>query len=187
MGHQPRLCGSRPRSLAHAHPLHRRQRHDQCASRAGSRSNAAHDLTLLNRGTSSTPSAHRGRGIHRRRCEDVDSLRAAIGNREFDVVVNFRSFLPIAGASGRRAVRGPHRAVRLHLFCVRVRRSPSPRCRSPSRRRCAIRTGSTRATRSRARMCWSRRIRDRGLPGDDRAAVAHLRRAGRAAATAAGP
>ena len=43
-------------------------------------------------------------------------------------------------------------------------------CRSPSRPRCATRSGSTRATRSPARTCWSRAYREEGFPVDDRAA-----------------
>ena len=49
------------------------------------------DLTLLNRG-SSTPVA--GTSHLLGDADDPSSLRSAIGSREFDVVVNFRSFLP---------------------------------------------------------------------------------------------
>ena len=48
----------------------------------------------------------------------------------------------------------------------RPTRPRRPTFRSPSRRRCATRTGSTRGTRSPARTSWSAAYRRDGLPGD---------------------
>jgi len=53
-----------------------------------------HDLTLLNRGTSSRRAPIDGAESLVGDAEDVDSVRAAIGSRDFDVVVNWRSFHP---------------------------------------------------------------------------------------------
>ena len=53
-----------------------------------------HDLTLLNRGTSSRRAPIQGAESLVGDAEDVGSVRAAIGSREFDVVVNWRSFHP---------------------------------------------------------------------------------------------
>ncbi|CAN5115808.1 SDR family oxidoreductase [soil metagenome] len=49
------------------------------------------DLTLLNRGTSAPVE---GTAHLTGDADDAASIRAAVGTREFDVVVNFRSFLP---------------------------------------------------------------------------------------------
>lgn len=53
-----------------------------------------HDLTLLNRGTDSTRPPIEGASSLIGDANDPASVRAAIGSREFDVVANFRSFLP---------------------------------------------------------------------------------------------
>lgn len=53
-----------------------------------------HDLTLLNRGTSTTRPAIEGTRHLAGDADDPASIAAAVGGREFDVVVNFRSFLP---------------------------------------------------------------------------------------------
>ncbi len=53
-----------------------------------------HDLTLLNRGTSSRRPPIEGAETLIGDAERVDSVRAAIGSREFDAVVNWRSFHP---------------------------------------------------------------------------------------------
>jgi nucleoside-diphosphate-sugar epimerase len=52
------------------------------------------DLTLLNRGTDSTRPPVAGARSLVGDATDPASVRAALGDREFDVVVNFRSFLP---------------------------------------------------------------------------------------------
>ncbi len=53
-----------------------------------------HDLTLLNRGTSTKRPAIEGARSLTGDADDPASIRAAIGSAEFDVVANFRSFLP---------------------------------------------------------------------------------------------
>lgn len=53
-----------------------------------------HDLTLLNRGTSTTRPAIEGVRHLTGDASEASSVAAAIGDLEFDVVVNFRSFLP---------------------------------------------------------------------------------------------
>jgi nucleoside-diphosphate-sugar epimerase len=52
------------------------------------------DLTLLNRGESTTRPPIEGARHLTGDAFDPDSLRAAVGNQEFDVVANFRSFTP---------------------------------------------------------------------------------------------
>lgn len=53
-----------------------------------------HDLTLLNRGTSTTRPAIEGVRHLTGDASEASSVAAAIGDLEFDVVVSFRSFLP---------------------------------------------------------------------------------------------
>lgn len=52
------------------------------------------DVTLLNRGTSTTRPPIEGVRELRGDASDADSIRSAVGAAEFDVVANFRSFLP---------------------------------------------------------------------------------------------
>ncbi|MBX3100591.1 MAG: NAD-dependent epimerase/dehydratase family protein [Salinibacterium sp.] len=52
------------------------------------------DLTLLNRGTSTSRPPLEGTRHLVGDASDSDSVRSAVGKLEFDVVVNFRSFLP---------------------------------------------------------------------------------------------
>lgn len=53
-----------------------------------------HDLTLLNRGASSTRPAIEGARHLMGDASDAASIASAVGKSDFDVVVNFRSFLP---------------------------------------------------------------------------------------------
>lgn len=53
-----------------------------------------HHLTLVNRGTTPVPSELDGAELLRGASDDPASLRAAVGDREFDVVVNFRAYRP---------------------------------------------------------------------------------------------
>jgi nucleoside-diphosphate-sugar epimerase len=53
-----------------------------------------HHLTLVNRGTTPVPAELAGAEQLRGDSDDAASLRAAVGDREFDVVVNFRAFRP---------------------------------------------------------------------------------------------
>ena len=57
------------------------------------------ELTLLNRGQSSSRPAIDGAAHLVGDASDPESIAAAIGDREFDVVVNFRSFLPSQAAA----------------------------------------------------------------------------------------
>ena len=87
----------------------------------------------------------------------------------------------------RRPLPRPDRAVRLHQLGLGLPDAAGAGARSRSRRRCATRSGSTPATRSPARTLLIGGLPGRGLPGDDRAAVAHLRPDARCRSTAAGP
>jgi nucleoside-diphosphate-sugar epimerase len=58
-----------------------------------------HDLTLLNRGTSTTRPAIEGMKSIIGDATDPASVRAAIGSSDYDVVVNFRAFLPSEAAA----------------------------------------------------------------------------------------
>ena len=51
-------------------------------------------VTLLNRGTSTTHPAPEGAEVLRADVRDAESVRAAVGDREFDVVADFLSFTP---------------------------------------------------------------------------------------------
>ena len=51
-----------------------------------------HELTLLNRGRSALPDALQGAQTIVGDADDAASIRAAVGDREFDVVVNFRAY-----------------------------------------------------------------------------------------------
>ena len=62
-----------------------------CAPRAVA---AGHDVTLLNRGTTSTRPVAAGAEVLRADVHDADAVRAALGGRTFDVVVNFIAFTP---------------------------------------------------------------------------------------------
>ena len=53
-----------------------------------------HDLTILNRGSTSIRPVPEGAEVLRADIRDADSIRAAVGDREFDVVVNFVAFTP---------------------------------------------------------------------------------------------
>jgi len=53
-----------------------------------------HEVTLLNRGVSTTRPAVDGAEVIIGDADDAASIAAAIGSREFDVVANFRAFLP---------------------------------------------------------------------------------------------
>ena len=55
---------------------------------------AGHDLALLNRGQSSIRPATTGAELLRADIRDRDSVREALGDREFDVVVNFVAYTP---------------------------------------------------------------------------------------------
>ncbi|MBN9605530.1 MAG: NAD-dependent epimerase/dehydratase family protein [Actinomycetales bacterium] len=57
------------------------------------------DVTLLNRGTQSTRPVVEGARSLVGDASDPASLRAAVGDEEFDVVANFRSFLPAQAAA----------------------------------------------------------------------------------------
>ncbi len=52
------------------------------------------DLTILNRGESTWRPAPAGAGVLRADARDPSSMRAALGNREFDVVADFVAFTP---------------------------------------------------------------------------------------------
>ena len=52
------------------------------------------DLTVLNRGQTSTRPVPSGAEVLTADASDPESIRAALGDREFDVVVNFVSFVP---------------------------------------------------------------------------------------------
>jgi nucleoside-diphosphate-sugar epimerase len=62
-----------------------------CAPRALA---AGHDVTVLNRGSSSIRPAPADVEVLRADIRDSASVRAAVGDREFDVVVNFVAFTP---------------------------------------------------------------------------------------------
>jgi len=62
-----------------------------CAPRAVS---AGHDLALLNRGRSTIRPVPEGAEVLRADIRDPASVREAIGDREFDVVVNFVAYTP---------------------------------------------------------------------------------------------
>jgi nucleoside-diphosphate-sugar epimerase len=55
---------------------------------------AGHTLTLLNRGTTSIRPVPAGAEVLRADVRDPEQVRAAIGNRDFDVVVNFVAYTP---------------------------------------------------------------------------------------------
>lgn len=62
-----------------------------CAARAVA---AGMELTVLNRGQTSTRPLPDGAEVCQADIRDPDSVRAALGDREFDVVVDFVAFLP---------------------------------------------------------------------------------------------
>ena len=53
-----------------------------------------HEVTALNRGTSTTHPTPEGVHAVTADVRDADSVRAALGDKEFDVVVDFLSFIP---------------------------------------------------------------------------------------------
>ena len=112
------------------------------------------DLYVLNRGrTSARPlpaEAHRLEGDIR----DPASAREAIGDREFDAVVDCVAFTPEHVQARRRPVHAGAPGSTSSSARPRPTRRRRRACRSSSRRRCATRSGSTRATRSPARTCW---------------------------------
>ena len=55
---------------------------------------AGHDLTLLNRGRSTVRPVPAGAEVVRADIRDPGAVRAALGDREFDVVVNFVAYTP---------------------------------------------------------------------------------------------
>jgi nucleoside-diphosphate-sugar epimerase len=55
---------------------------------------AGHRITILNRGTTALRSAPAGAEILRADVRDIASIQAAIGDREFDVVVDFVAYEP---------------------------------------------------------------------------------------------
>src|SRR5262245_2656482 len=62
-----------------------------CAPRALT---AGHDLAMLNRGRSVLRPAPAGAELVRADIRDPASVRSALGDREFDVVVNFVAYTP---------------------------------------------------------------------------------------------
>ena len=109
-------------------------------------------VSVLNRGRSETrPSAPEVEQLSAD-IADLDAVGTALGGREFDVVADFRAFTPTrcrlgsicwADGWGSTCSSAPPRPIR---------RRPRD-CRCWNRRRCATRTGSTRGTRSPARIC----------------------------------
>jgi nucleoside-diphosphate-sugar epimerase len=65
-----------------------------------------HDLAIVTRGTTPVPPEMEGVEQLRGDAGDPASIRAAIGGREFDVVVNFRAFLPAQVAADIELFRG---------------------------------------------------------------------------------
>ena len=115
------------------------------------------DLTVLNRGTTTTRALPDGVRVVRADVRDPASVRAALGTETFDVIADFIAFTP------------QHVQTDVDLFAGRTEQyvfissasayqKPSVGCRSSNRHHCATRTGSTRATRLPARSCSSVRI-----------------------------
>jgi nucleoside-diphosphate-sugar epimerase len=65
-----------------------------------------HDLTIVNRGTTQVPPELEGVTQLRGDAGDPASIRDAVGDREFDVVVNFRAYLPEQVAADIETFRG---------------------------------------------------------------------------------
>ena len=132
------------------------------------------DLYVLNRGRTSVrplPAAvRRLEGDIR----DPASARAAIGDREFDAVVDFVAFTPEHVQARRRPLHRAHRPVRLHQLGVGLSEARRPaadrRVHAAAQPGLALLAGQDRLRgAARARLSRGR------LPGDDRAALAHLR------------
>ena len=146
-----------------AHPLHRRHRNHQRSVRAAvPRTRPRRDRPQSRLGAPSRcPTGVRELVADVR---DADSVARRVGDAEFDVVAEFLAFTPGARRSRhRRCSRGGPGSTSSSAP-PRPTRSRRSGCRSPSRRRCATRSGSTRATRSPARTCWSAAYRERGFP-----------------------
>ena len=125
---------------------------------------AGHQLTILNRGATPTRPLPEGAEVVHADIRDPASVREALGR-------------PHASTWSSTSSRSPPSTCRPTSTCSpatsgstcssarrRPTRSRRPRCRSASRRRCATRGGSTPATRSPARTCWSRAYREDGFP-----------------------
>ena len=88
-----------------------------CAARAVA---AGMELTVLNRGKTSTRPLPEGAEVVQADIRDPDSVRAALGDREFDVVVDFVAFMPEHVQADIDAVPGPDRPVHLHQLRLGV-------------------------------------------------------------------
>ena len=111
------------------------------------------EVFVLNRGTSKTRPLPDGCQQLIGDLADPDSVRAAIGNRTFDVIADFRAFTPRRGAVPARRLPRPHGPVCSSARRRRIRRRPAA-CRSLSRLRYGTRSPSTPRTRSRVKTFW---------------------------------
>lgn len=114
-----------------------------------------HRLTILSRGNESLRPAPEGAEVIRADIRDTAWVRAALGDRKFDVVVDFVAFTAdhVAADIGLFAGRT---SQYVFISSASAYQKPPPRgCRSGSRRPCGTRSGSIRGTRSPARIYWS--------------------------------
>ena len=132
------------------------------------------EVTILNRGRDHAPAVPDAPRCSRPTSGMPASVRAALGEREFDVVVDFLAFTPDHVQQDARPVRRPDGAVRLHQLGLGLPDAAGP----PAGHRvdaAAQPVLGVLARQDRLRGPAGPRLPRRRLPDDDRAAVAHLR------------
>ncbi len=114
------------------------------------------DLCVLNRGTSHDRPLPPGATVLHADVHDHAAVREALGDLEFDAVVDWVAFTPEHVRSDIELFRG-RTGQYVFISSASAYQTRRPGSRSPSPRRCATRTGSTPGTRSPARTCSPRR------------------------------
>ncbi len=136
-----------------------------------------HELTLLNRGTSTRRPPIEGAETLVGDMDDLASVGAAIGTRDFDVVVNWRSFHPFQVESDVALFEG---RTGQYVYISSASAYAKPVAALPITESTALRNPFWEYSNDKilSEDVLVRAFRDRMVPGHDRAPVAHLRRAG---------
>ena len=132
------------------------------------------DLYALNRGRSRLRPVPEEVSVLSGDVRDPAAVDEALGEREFDVVVDWVAFTPDQVEADLRALPGPGGPVRLHQLGIRV---PDP-ARPASGHRVDTAAKPVLAVlprQDRLRGQADPGLPGGGIPGDDRAALAHLR------------
>ncbi len=159
-----------------ARPDHRRQRHHQRIGEHGWPSSAACEVTLLNRGTDSTRPPIDGAESLVGDAGDPASIRAAVGRASSTSSSNFRAFTPEQVAADIELFAG---RTGQYVFISSASAYQKPVAQLPIVESTPLRNPFWQYSRDKI-ACEDLLVaayRDERVPDDDRAPVAHLRRA----------